>query len=69
MFGTFEALLSLKKYLRGITEYLELALSIGLSLFTLGFSLANLLGQAKGPFYRQTYGITPHLILSVTRIG
>ena len=44
MFGTFETLLSLKKYLRGITEYLELALSVGLNFFTTGFGLANLLG-------------------------
>ena len=52
MFGTFKAFLGLKKYLRGVTEHLELALPVSLSLFTSDFSLANLLGQTEGPFYR-----------------
>ena len=69
MFGTFKALLGLKEYLRGITKHLELALPVSLSLFTFGFGLTNLLGQTEGPFYRQTHGITSHLILSIAGIG
>ena len=68
MFGTLETLLGLEKYLRGITKHLELAFPVGLGFFTLSLGLANLLGQAEGPFYRQAHGITSHLILNTTGI-